>query len=332
LNATSGRPTSLAPSGPCIDLATHPDRSEILVGTSDGRVLLCSVAGRSCRTLPGRFGWEAASPVAFDVEGRRAVAGPYGHGRGIADPKDRVIRIWALESGAEQTLSVAHLTDADWDSPGNLGFAYDGSLIASLGKGGRVMRLTLPDDRNGEITAETVVSAASAWPTLSRDGRLLLVHASENPGSHNFQFEQLLLFDLVEGTSRRITSHGSRLFAVSQIDPTERILVTGDLDGIVRVGPITGEAPHLLLGHTGGITSLAISPDSRWIASAGDTSVRLWPMPDVTRPPLHTLPRAELLAKLDELTNLRAVRDPESSTGWTLEVGPFPGWETVPTW
>ena len=38
------------------------------------------------------------------------------------------------------------------------------------------------------------------------------------------------------------------------------------------------------------------------------------------------------LAKLKSLTNLRAVRDEESSTGWTIEIGPFPGWETVPSW
>jgi hypothetical protein len=55
-------------------------------------------------------------------------------------------------------------------------------------------------------------------------------------------------------------------------------------------------------------------------------------MPDLEKPPLHTLPRDELLAKLGSLTNLRAVRDTESATGWTIEVGPFPGWETVPTW
>jgi hypothetical protein len=39
-----------------------------------------------------------------------------------------------------------------------------------------------------------------------------------------------------------------------------------------------------------------------------------------------------LIAKLKTLTNLRVVRDEESTTGWKLEVGPFPGWETVPTW
>jgi len=55
-------------------------------------------------------------------------------------------------------------------------------------------------------------------------------------------------------------------------------------------------------------------------------------MPDLTKPPLHTLPREELIAKLKTLTNLRVVRDAESSTGWKVEVGPFPGWETVPTW
>jgi len=44
------------------------------------------------------------------------------------------------------------------------------------------------------------------------------------------------------------------------------------------------------------------------------------------------LPREELIAELKTLTNLRAVRDEDSPTGWKMEVGPFPGWETVPSW
>jgi WD40 repeat protein len=102
---------------------------------------------------------------------------------------------------------------------------------------------------------------------------------------------------------------------------------------VVRAGPVTGEEPHLLLGHEGTVFGLAVSPDGRWIASATDGgSIRLWPMPDVSKPPMHTLPHAELMAKLDTHTNLRVVRDPTSPTGWKLDIGPFPGWEDVPTW
>ncbi len=102
---------------------------------------------------------------------------------------------------------------------------------------------------------------------------------------------------------------------------------------MVRVGSVAGEEPHLLLGHENGVTALAIDPLGRWIASGSyDTTVRLWPMPDLSKPPLHTLPHDELIAKLKTLTNLRVVRDEDSATGWTLTLDPFPGWETMPTW
>ena len=111
------------------------------------------------------------------------------------------------------------------------------------------------------------------------------------------------------------------------------LVVSTDAMGGVRVGPISGEASHLLLGHEGPVEWVTVSPDSLWIASSGaDSTIHLWPMPDLTKRPLHTLPRDELIAKLQSLTNLRAVEDPESPSGWKIEVGPFPGWETVPEW
>ncbi len=336
LHAEDGGPRDLVGTEPCGDLAVPLARDEIVVGTARGEVLLSPISGRPPRRLPGGFaGTGMGAWIGVDPEGHRVAAGPFAWGRGIADPARRVLRVWDLESGQEQVHSVAHLTDRDWIGAINLDFAYDGSLLVPLGNGGPLMRLTLPTEPGGEISAETVVFAASSWANLSRDGRILLVHTrdpEETGGAIEFQYERLLLFDLVEGTSRRITTHGSRLTKVSHVDPTGRIFVTGDVDGVVRAGPVTGEEPHLLLGHEGFITGVTISPDGRWIASASDESVRLWPMPDVTKPPLHTLPHDELMATLASFTNLRAVRDEESATGWTLEVGPFPGWETVPEW
>jgi hypothetical protein len=49
------------------------------------------------------------------------------------------------------------------------------------------------------------------------------------------------------------------------------------------------------------------------------------------QPPFHTLPYEEFLERLRSLTNLRAVPDEESSTGYRIIIGSFPGWE-VPVW
>jgi hypothetical protein len=42
--------------------------------------------------------------------------------------------------------------------------------------------------------------------------------------------------------------------------------------------------------------------------------------------------QGEIIAKLKALTKLRIVRYEEFASGWKLEVGSFPGWETVPEW
>jgi len=70
---------------------------------------------------------------------------------------------------------------------------------------------------------------------------------------------------------------------------------------------------------------------SRWLASAGeDRTIRLWPVPDVSKTPPHLRTHEEVLARLRSWTNLRVVPDPQSATGWKLEVGPFPGWAKLP--
>ena len=55
-------------------------------------------------------------------------------------------------------------------------------------------------------------------------------------------------------------------------------------------------------------------------------------MPNLSKPPLHTLPYDELMARLRWLTNLQVVEDPASPTGYKIEMGPFPGWKDVPMW
>ena len=142
---------------------------------------------------------------------------------------------------------------------------------------------------------------------------------------------RLVALDLASGRERAITTHGQRLLYAA-LSPSGQVLVTGDEEGVVRVGPIDGGEPHLLLGHSVPVSTVAVSPDGKWIASGAGSEIRLWPMPDVSKPPLHTLPYAELMAKLQALTNLQVVEDRASATGYKLQVGPFPGWKDVPRW
>ena len=95
------------------------------------------------------------------------------------------------------------------------------------------------------------------------------------------------VYDMTEKRSWGLSEHGNRVEA-SASDPDRGLVVTGSEDGVVRVGPLTGETPHLLFGHRRETESVAISPDGRWIASSDVIGeIRLWPIPE--GPPLHTL-------------------------------------------
>jgi len=76
MNAAHGSPHDLVPGTNCASLATRPNHSEIVVGTSDGHVLLCPPDGTP-RTLSGGFPGQAqAVGIALDQEGRRCGCRP----------------------------------------------------------------------------------------------------------------------------------------------------------------------------------------------------------------------------------------------------------------
>jgi len=100
----------------------------------------------------------------------------------------------------------------------------------------------------------------------------------------------------------------------------------------VRVIPLDGSASYDLVGHKLWVNDVAVSPDDRFIVTAGaDGTVRLWPMPEGE--PLLPLPREQFVKRLRSFTNLRTVLDDQSPDGWRLEFEPpNPGWESLPTW
>jgi WD40 repeat protein len=265
------------------------------------------------------------SAAAVSPSGRR-VATAYNNGRG---PK--TLRVWDLDTGEMRLFDLPEGTSSEEAYERGIedvGFA-DESTLYTAGDGG-IRRWDL-----GSGEHELVFAAAPghhAAMALGPDGRTALVIegliAKDTEG-----WGPVRIVDLVSGGFRVLPAFGEPIGGAIALDPSGSVAATGDREGIVRVGRLSGGEPHLLVGHEGPVGSVSISPDLGWIASTGqDETLRLWPMPELDEEPLHTWPHDELIAKLKTLTNIRVVPDPETDQGWTVELDPFPGWEEMPTW
>jgi WD40 repeat protein len=300
--------------GPCW-FAISPEGQTLLISNkkfySDGDILL-SLADGSRRALLGFDGQTSA--VAFSPDGRFAA----GAGGTFSD-LENVIRVWDVASGDELIVLEPEADLYEWV----LQFTPENRLLSS-GRDG--LRRWNVETGESELLHEGMVGRFSA----SADGRRLVFLELDRGAQYG---GRAVFLDLETGAANPLEGHGDEIFAVA-LNQTGEVVATGDLKGVIRVSSAAGGEPHLLLGHEAiRILDLALDPQASWLASsAGDSTARLWPMPDLSKPPLHTLPREELIAKLKTLTNLRVVRDPESATGWKLTHDPFPGWETVPTW
>jgi WD40 repeat protein len=257
--------------------------------------------------------------VAYDPERELVASGVVG---GSAE---KVIGVWSLRDGTMQALGPADdAGEAFWGGYWGLEFLRDGSLLSQT-REGLVRRWDLDDGSSELLFAENHglvgvmpdgLTAVIGGIGSDGHGELLTINFSTNEIRH------------LEG-SRYTSGQPSAAALSAQGDA----IAIGFQDGTIQVGRIEGGEPYLLFGGEAQVLGLAFSPDGSLLASGGqDGTIRVWPTPDLSKPPPLALANDELLAKLDTFTNLRVVRDEASPTGWKAELGPFPGWETVPEW
>ena len=294
-----------------LSVAASPDGNKLLPTQNGGELALLSLDGSPPINLDGFRGQTWG--VDFSMDGRLvAVAG------GLWEPEEREIRVWETSTGNE----IALLEFEELPAVETIEFVADDGLLSATETG-----LWLWDIKAQERSL--VYEGLVAFFSASEDGKTVVI---VKPQKRMEIYGTVVLLDTRTGKTTELSRFGDEVY-FAKLGPGDAMIATGGRDGIVRVGRIDGTEPHLLLGHSDEIHAIDFDPLGRWIASTSmDKSIRLWPMPDLTKPPLHTLPREELIAKLKTLTNLRVVRDPESATGWKLTHDPFPGWETVPTW
>ncbi len=311
----------------CYGLAFAPDGRHLAMNSPYmGTYLVPLEGGPARRVLDFRGRRVAPMPIAFDPTGRTMAVAPM---FAAASP-DLVLQVLDLESGARR----AFLMRLEGEGSGyalsayRLDYLRDGRLLMA-GPGG----LRAWDLATGKAERWLWEESAFAVAGVDRAGETVVALLGELSANRLELHDSRLLVLGPDGrVVRRIVTHGSSLGPTVAVDADGRFVVTGDASGAVRVGPTSGEEPHLLLGHTGPVNRVAVSPDARWIASASGSEIRLWPTPDLKKPPFHTLPLETLMARLHALTNLRVVEDAASPGGYRLDVGAFPGWRDVPTW
>ncbi len=280
-------------------------RGDILAAGTNGGVAIVPLDGGPVRWMEGfeslTFG------LAFDDSGRRLFASG-----GAFRSEEAVIRIWDLDTGETRVLDPGHGKFII-----KLQYLQNERLVSSGYAGLRIWDL--------ETGQSELITTDSGPVTVSPDGRYAL---ASTPSVGAIPTGSAFMIDLTTGERWDLESHGSELSLMAWTPSGDQI-ITGDRQGVVRVGPLTGEEPHLLLGHEGMVWGVGTDPTGRWIVSASeDGTVRLWPAP--TGEPLQTLPKNEFLELLERQTNYRIVEDEESSSGYRVEIEPFLGWDRDP--
>jgi len=280
--------------------------------------------GSPVRRLTGLPGDPMVFGCAVSPSGLR-VATAFGFGGG-----ERSLCVWDVETGQARVFPLPEPDPPEDPSAAPTGFEggiqtllfEDETTVLSCGDGG-IRRWDLETGFQKRIW-----QVKGNFQLLQRNSKSALVLEIRETTK---AAPRALWVDLATGASKTAT----------EISPTDApgyfvrdsVTAIAESSGMIRVGQSSGIPPHILAGHAGPAQCVATSPDLKWVASTGeDNTLRLWPMPDLSKPPLHTLPHDELIAKLKSLTNLRAVPDPAAENGWKIELDKFPGWKEVPTW
>ncbi|PWT90541.1 MAG: hypothetical protein C5B54_06975, partial [Acidobacteria bacterium] len=290
-----------------------------LLGTAGDGVHLISIADGKDLPLKSNSPLEFPyyTPVALSPDANFAAAVRNGSGNDVG------LEIWDLRSGTSRIMEKSRGIGMS-----TLKYSSDGKTLFSGDCGGKLYEWNFSDNSRQifQIGNACVTSIA-----VSNDRRYVAASSSSAKSGDNLALvtSDVVLYDLKEAKRINITSHGNRVCSVA-FDVTGTKLLTGDLDGVLRVGSITGETPHLLIGTERRVVNIAIQPGGNWIAANVGQDLRFWQMPEGI--PFQNLSSVELADRLRGLTNLRIVSDNTIPNGYRLDYAPFPGWKKTPTW
>ena len=242
-------------------VAISPDGQRALSCSNDRTIRLWDLAaGRQLRLFAGHS--LPVTCVGFSPDGRRALSGS----------GDTTVRLWDIATGQELGRFEGF---TNWVK--GLGFAPDGQSVLACSADGTIRLLKLPAAQDspkvpaggdtGQLTLET--EAADGWLLVKQGEKVVLVLdatisqlAGLKPGAY-----QLELAGRTDGLRLSV----------------DKFTVAPDGKQLVEVRRASKPARvelrefRTLTGHKSAVLQVVVSPDGRYVVSAGtDNTVRLW--------------------------------------------------------
>ncbi len=243
--------------GEITELVFSPDGRWIGSTGDDGLVQLWSVTGNEHRSLVGHRNWVRS--LRFSPDGRWL----------FSANRDGELRMWQVDGNDERVLGR---------SAGRYIALYvtaDGRHVATLGDPdiARIWDVKGPYERVLRGHTDDVLSTV-----FSPDGRTLATAGND---------ATVRLWDLVTGQSLELVGHRGSVVRIA-FTPDGRYLVSTSVDHTARLWDLGAcrapldqtrclQASRTLVGHEGWVTAIAVSTDSRLLATGSDdATVRLW--------------------------------------------------------
>ncbi len=236
-------------------IAFSPDGARLASASADRRIIIYDVlAGRQMRVLNGHT--QGVTALQFSWDGSKLMSGS----------TDGTVRVWDIEE--ERELKMVRLGPYT-SAVRTLSWSRDGAefLVGGDNYGAASLSLYRLDPE-----VELRRFATTLNPTIAVrvfDGGKRAVSAG---------MEHLHVWDTTKDTELSRFGAG---FQVCSFTDDGRLALTGNADQTVTVWDTeTGTALETYKGHAAGISSVTISADGRFGASAADDgTIRLWEMP-----------------------------------------------------